>query len=115
MTKVECILRPNKIKEVKDALGSIGIKGLTVTEAVGCGLQKGHIDMELEAWDNELSITLLPKTKLEMVVTDDVVDKVIDTIIKAARTGQVGDGKIFTYHVNNAIRIRTGETGEKAV
>lgn len=115
MTKIECVLRPNKIKDVKDALGNIGINGMTVTEAIGCGLQKGHIDMDLEAWDNELSITLLPKTKLEMVISDDMVDKVIDVIIQAARTGQVGDGKIFTYHVKNAIRIRTGENGENAI
>lgn len=115
MTKIECILRPSKVKEVKDALGSIGIKGMTVTEAVGCGLQKGHIDMEIEAWENDLSITLLPKTKLEMIITDDILNKVIDTIIKAARTGQVGDGKIFTYHVNDVIRIRTSETGEEAL
>lgn len=115
MTKIECILRPSKVKDVKSALSGIDITGMTVSEAVGCGLQKGHIDMEIEAWENDLSITLLPKTKLEMVVTDDMLDNVIDTIIKAARTGQVGDGKIFTYHVNDAIRIRTGETGEKAL
>lgn len=115
MTKIECILRPSKIKEVKEALSEVGVSGMTVTETVGCGLQKGHVDMDLEAWDNELSITLLPKTKLEIVVLDDMVDKATNAIIKAARTGQVGDGKIFTYHVDNAIRIRTGETGEKAV
>lgn len=115
MTKIECILQPNKVREVKDCLGKIGVKGMTVTEAIGCGLQKGHTDMELEVFENELDIALLPKTKMEMVVSDEIVDKVIDTIIKAARTGKVGDGKIFTYHIKDAIRIRTGETGEKAI
>lgn len=113
MTKIECILRPNKILEVKDALGNIGISGMTVTEAIGCGLQKGHLDVD--NWNTEFNITLLPKTKIEIVVLDEMVDKVVDVIIKAARTGDIGDGKIFTYPVGNAIRIRTGETGETAL
>lgn len=113
MTKIECILRPNKILEVKDALGNIGVSGMTVTEAIGCGLQKGHLDVD--NWNTEFNITLLPKTKIEIVVLDDMVDKVVDVIIKAARTGDIGDGKIFTYPVGNAIRIRTGETGETAL
>lgn len=113
MTKIECILRPSKIMEVKIALGNIGINGMTVTEAIGCGLQKGHSDMD--NWDTELNINLLPKTKIEMVVLDEVVDKVIDIIIESARTGDIGDGKIFTYPVSNAIRIRTGEKGDKAL
>lgn len=113
MTKIECILRPNKIMEVKNALGTIGINGMTVTEAIGCGLQKGHSDFD--DWDTELNITLLPKTKLEMVVSDEIVEQVINTIEKAARTGEIGDGKIFTYKIDNAIRIRTGETGDNAI
>lgn len=113
LTKIECILRPNKILEVKDALGKIGIHGMTVTEAIGCGLQKGHLD--IDNWNTEYNITLLPKTKIEIVVLDEVVDDVVDVIIKATRTGEIGDGKIFTYPVGNAIRIRTGETGDKAL
>ena len=117
MTKIECILRPNKVLEVKDALGKIGINGMTVTEAIGCGLQKGHSDiLDIEDWDSEFnSIALLPKTKIEMVVSDEMLDKVIDVIIAAARTGEIGDGKIFTYPIKNAIRIRTGETGDKVI
>jgi nitrogen regulatory protein P-II 1 len=113
LTKIECILRPNKILEVKDALGNIGISGMTVTEAIGCGLQKGHLDVD--NWNTEFNITLLPKTKIEIVVLDEMVDKVVDVIIEAARTGDIGDGKIFTYPVGNAIRIRTGESGETAL
>lgn len=112
MTKIECILRPSKIMEVKNALGKIGIKGMTVMEVIGCGLQKGRTDSVL---DDEYNINLLPKTKVEMVVTDSIVDEVLKEIINAARTGEIGDGKIFTYPVGNAVRIRTGDTGEKAI
>lgn len=116
MTKIECILRPNKILEIKNALGNLGIHGMTVTEAIGCGLQKGHLDSEdLENWNTEFNITLLPKTKIEMVVKDEIVDEVVDVIIKVARTGEIGDGKIFTYPIGNAIRIRTGEKGDAAI
>lgn len=114
MTKIECILRPEKIAEVKDALGNIGVNGMTVTEAIGCGLQKGH-HSDLDNWNTELNITLLPKTKVEVVVRDEIVDEAIDVIIKAARTGKIGDGKIFTYPVSNAIRIRTGEKGDSVI
>ena len=113
MTKIECIIRPDKILDVKTALGNIGINGMTVTEAIGCGLQKGHIDVD--DWNTELNIALLPKIKVEMVVIDEVVDKVTEVIIEAARTGELGDGKIFTYPIGNAIRIRTGEKGDKAI
>lgn len=99
--------------EIKEALGKIGVNGMTVTEAIGCGLQKGHIDEE--NWNTEYNVTLLPKTKIEMVVKDEIVDQVVEAIIKEARTGDIGDGKIFTYPVGNAIRIRTGETGDKAL
>jgi nitrogen regulatory protein P-II 1 len=112
MTKIECILRPDRIFEVRNVLGNLGIKGMTVTEVIGCGLQKGHTR---DDWNAEYNINLLPKTKIEMVVTDDKVDDVIRAIIKISRTGEIGDGKIFTYPVGNAIRVRTGETGESAI
>jgi nitrogen regulatory protein P-II 1 len=112
MTKIECILRPNAILELKNALGKLGIKGMTITEAIGFGLQKGHTE---ENWNTELNINLLPKTKVEIVVSDDMVNDITKTIISAVRTGAIGDGKIFTYPIGNAIRIRTGETGEKAI
>jgi nitrogen regulatory protein P-II 1 len=113
MMKIECILRPSKVVEVKEALGNIGINGITVTEAIGCGLQKGHANYN--DWDLEFNINFLPKTKFEMVVMDKMVDRVVDTIIECARTGAIGDGKIFIYPIIDAIRIRTGETGEKAI
>lgn len=113
MVKVECILRPHKLSEVKDALMSLGVHGMTVTEVIGCGLQKGHMD-DLN-WNTELNINLLPKAKVEMVVSDDMVDDVIAVIIKVAKTGEIGDGKIFTSPVTNAIRIRTEETGDNAI
>ncbi len=112
MTKIECILRPNKISEILESLGQLGIKGMTVTEAIGCGLQKGHTK---DNWNTELNINLLPKTKIEMVVSDSMLDEVIEKIIEISRTGEIGDGKIFTYPIGNAIRIRTGETGISAI
>jgi nitrogen regulatory protein P-II 1 len=112
MTKIECILRPSAVLEVKNALGKLGIKGMTVIEAIGFGSQKGHRE---ESWNTEVDINLLPKTKIEMVVSDDKVDEVVKVIINIARTGEIGDGKIFTYPIGNAIRIRTGEMGDNAV
>jgi nitrogen regulatory protein P-II 1 len=112
LTKIECIIRPNKLIEVKDALGKLGIKGMTITEAIGCGLTKGHTEVD---WNVEFDINLLPKTKIETVVTDDLVDQVVKVILQAARTGEIGDGKIFTSPITNAIRIRTGEAGEGAI
>jgi nitrogen regulatory protein PII len=112
MTKIECILRPAKIMEVRNVLGNLGVKGMTVTEVIGCGLQKGHTR---DDWNTEFNINLLPKTKIEMVVSDDMVDEVIRAIIEISRTGEIGDGKIFTYPIGNAVRIRTGETGESAI
>ena len=112
MVKVECILRPNKIAEVKNAMQDMGIHGMTVTEVIGCGLQMGHIE---DNWNTELNVNLLPKIKIEMVVADSMVDNVIKAIIKVAKTGEIGDGKIFTSPITNAIRIRTEETGEGAV
>jgi nitrogen regulatory protein P-II 1 len=115
MTKIECILRPKVILELKNALGKLGIQGMTVTEAIGFGSQKGHKGYVEENWSTELNINLLPKTKVEMVVPDYTVDEIIKVIINTARTGEIGDGKIFTYPVRNAIRIRTGESGEDAI
>ncbi len=112
MTKIECILRPNKILDVRNVLGKLGIKGMTVTEVIGCGLQKGH---KKDEWNAEFNINLLPKTKLEMVVSDSIVDEVTRALIEISRTGEIGDGKIFTSPIGNAIRIRTGETGENAI
>ncbi len=112
MTKIECIIRPGKLVEVKDALGKLGVKGMTITEAIGCGLTKGHTELD---WNTEFDINLLPKTKIEMVVSDSLQDQVIKVILHAARTGEMGDGKIFTYPIKEAIRIRTGETGESAI
>jgi nitrogen regulatory protein P-II 1 len=116
MVKIECILRPNKILDVKNAMGKFGVNGMTVTEVIGCGLQKGHVEGKPEDnWNTELNINLLPKTKIEMVVTDAMVDKIIDEIVKICQTGGIGDGKIFTSPISNAIRIRTGERGDKAI
>jgi nitrogen regulatory protein P-II 1 len=112
LTKIECILRPGKLENVKDALNQYGIQGMTVTQVIGCGLQKGRTEVYRGA---EYSINLLPKIKLEMVIPDKNVNEVIKIITEAARTGEIGDGKIFTYKVDNAIRIRTGETGDAAI
>ena len=109
MTKIECILRPAKIMEVRNVLGNLGVKGMTVTEVIGCGLQKGHTR---DDWNTEFNINLLPKTKIEMVVSDDMVDEVIRAIIEISRTGEIGDGKIFTYPIGNAVRIRTEKPGK---
>ena len=112
MTKIECILRPQKILDIRKVLGNLGIKGMTVTEVIGCGLQKGHTR---DDWNTEFNINLLPKTKIEMVVQDSMVDEVIKAMIEISRTGEIGDGKIFTYPIGNAVRIRTGETGDSAI
>lgn len=112
MTKIECILRPGKLENVKDALNEYGIHGMTVTQVIGCGLQKGRTEVYR---GTEYSINLLPKIKLEMVIPDKSVGEVIKIISDTARTGEIGDGKIFTYRIDNAIRIRTGETGDEAI
>ena len=113
MVKVECIIRPNRISAVKDALADFGVHGMTVTEVIGCGLQKGHAE-EL-GWNTELNINLLPKTKVETVVPEEKVREIVAAIIGAAKTGEIGDGKIFVSPVTEAIRIRTGETGNAAI
>jgi nitrogen regulatory protein P-II 1 len=112
LTKLECILRPGKLEDVKDALNSFGIHGMTVTQVIGCGLQKGHKEVYR---GTEYSINLIPKIKLEIVVRDTHVNEVVKIICDTARSGGIGDGKIFISKIDNAIRIRTGEAGEAAI
>ena len=112
MKKVEAIIKPFKLDEVKEALQEAGIQGLSVTEVKGFGRQKGHTELYRGA---EYVVDFLPKVKIEVVLTDDMVDTAVQAIISAARTGKIGDGKIFVTPVEQAIRIRTGETGDDAV
>ncbi|HEX7635392.1 MAG TPA: P-II family nitrogen regulator [Noviherbaspirillum sp.] len=112
MKLVTAIIKPFKLDEVREGLGEIGITGLTVTEVKGFGRQKGHTELYRGA---EYVVDFLPKVKIEAVVDDRVVDQAVDAIIKAARTGKIGDGKIFVWDVEQVIRIRTGETGVDAV
>ena len=112
MKKIEAIIKPFKLDEVKEALQEAGIQGLTVTEIKGFGRQKGHTELYRGA---EYVVDFLPKVKIEVVLTDDMVDAAIEAIVAAARTDKIGDGKIFVTPVEQAIRIRTGETGDDAV
>jgi len=112
MRKIEAIIRPNKLDAVKEAMGQFGIHGMTVTHVTGCGLQKGKTEVYR---GSVYSIDLLPKVKIEVVVRDKYVNEVVDIIIKNANTGHIGDGKIFIYPVEDAVRIRTGERGEDAI
>ena len=112
MKKIEAIIKPFKLEEVKDALAEIGIEGMTVTEVKGFGRQKGHTEIYR---GSEYTVDFLPKIKLETVVADSIVDQATAAIIKAAKTGKIGDGKIFVSAVEQAVRIRTEETGDKAV
>ncbi|MDZ4141935.1 MAG: P-II family nitrogen regulator [Methylotenera sp.] len=112
MKKIEAIIKPFKLDEVREELSSIGVNGLTVTEVKGFGRQKGHTELYRGA---EYVVDFLPKIKLELVVADDIVENAVDAIIKASHTGKIGDGKIFVSAVEQVIRIRTGETGEAAV
>ena len=112
MKKIEAIIKPFKLDEVKEALQEIGLQGITVTEAKGFGRQKGHTELYRGA---EYVVDFLPKVKIEIVLADDMVQKAIDAIQAAARTGKIGDGKIFVLNVEDAIRIRTGERGNDAV
>lgn len=112
MKKIDAVIRPGKLDEVKDALGRFGVNGLTVTQVIGCGNQKGHTQVYRGV---EYTIHLLPKVKIEVVVSDQQADEVIRIISEAARTGEIGDGKIFVYSVENAVKIRTGESGEGAI
>jgi len=112
MKKIEAIIKPFKLDEVKEALSRVGVDGLTVSEVKGFGRQKGHTEHYRGAED---VVDFLPKIKLEIVVTADVVDKVVEAIVSAANTGKIGDGKIFVLPLEEAVRIRTGERGADAV
>lgn len=112
MKQITAIIKPFKLDEVREALAGVGISGLTVTEVKGFGRQKGHTELYRGA---EYVVDFLPKVKVEMVVSEEMVDGAIDAIIKAARTGRIGDGKIFVTSVEQVIRIRTGEIGAEAV
>lgn len=111
MKKIEAIIKPFKLDEVKNALNEAGIQGMTLTEVRGFGRQKGYVEIYR---GKEYEVRFLPKIKIEIVVADSMVDKVISTIMDSAKTGSVGDGKIFLYPVEDVIRIRTGERGEEA-
>jgi nitrogen regulatory protein P-II 1 len=110
--KIEAIIKPFKLDEVKEALQEVGLQGITVTEAKGFGRQKGHAELYRGA---EYIVDFLPKVKIEIVIGDDLVEKAIDAIRRAAQTGRIGDGKIFVSNVEEAIRIRTGESGLDAI
>ncbi len=112
MKKIEAVIKPFKLEDVKDALAEIGITGMTVSEVKGYGRQKGHSELYRGA---EYVVDFLPKIKMEMVVDDDSVEQVTNTIVEAARTGKIGDGKIFVTDVEKIIRIRTGETDGEAI
>ena len=112
MRKIEAIIKPFKLDEVKEALHGIGIQGMTVTEVKGFGRQKGHTELYRGA---EYVVAFLPKIKIEIAVSDEMCDKVVQAIVEAANTGRIGDGKIFVLPVEEAIRIRTGERGPDAV
>ena len=112
MKKIEAIIKPFKLYDVKKALNDAGVQGMTVTEVKGFGRQKGHIEFYRGA---EYDINFVPKIKVEIVLSDQMVDKAISVIQEKAKTGQIGDGKIFVYSIENVIRIRTGESGETAV
>ena len=112
MKKVEAIIKPFKLDDVKEALHEVGVSGITVTEAKGFGRQKGHTELYRGA---EYVVDFLPKVKLEVVVEDGIVDRVVEAISGAARTGRIGDGKIFVMAVEKAVRIRTGELDESAI
>ncbi len=112
MKKVEAIIKPFKLEDVKDALAEIGITGMTVSEVKGYGRQKGHSELYRGA---EYVVDFLPKVKMEMVVSDEQVEQVTETIVEAARTGKIGDGKIFVSDIEKIVRIRTGETDKEAI
>ena len=112
MKKIEAIIRHERLQEVQDALDQLGVSGLTVSEVVGCGRQKGYTEQYRGVSAN---ISLLPKIKVEAVVPSDVADSAVEAIVETARTGAVGDGRVFVYDVEQAVRIRTGEYGEDSV
>lgn len=112
MKKIEAMIKPFKLDDVRESLSDIGISGMTITEVRGFGRQKGHTELYRGA---EYMVDFLPKVKLEVVVLDELVDQCIEAIIETAQTGKIGDGKIFVYNVERAIRIRTGEENEDAI
>src|SRR4249920_473443 len=112
MKKIEAIIKPFKLEDVKEALAEVGVQGMTVVEVKGFGRQKGHTEIYR---GSEYTVDFLPKVKIEVVLADTLVEKAVETIIKAAKTGKIGDGKIFVLPVEDAVRIRTEEKGEKAV
>jgi len=112
MKKIEAIVKPFKLEEVKDALSGVGIEGMTITEVKGFGRQKGHTEIYR---GSEYTVDFLPKIKLEIVISDEAVDAAVEAIVKAAKTGKIGDGKVFVSSIDEAIRIRTEEKGEHAV
>ncbi len=112
MKKIEAIIKPFKLEDVKDALAEIGVAGMTVSEVKGYGRQQGHSELYRGA---EYVVDFLPKIKIELIVSDDDVEKIISTIISSAKTGNIGDGKIFVYPIEKIIRIRTGEQDEEAI
>ncbi|MEW5745938.1 MAG: P-II family nitrogen regulator [Nitrospirota bacterium] len=112
MKKIEAIIKPFKLDEVKDALNELGIQGMTVTEVKGFGRQKGHTELYRGA---EYVVDFIPKIKIEVVTSDELTPKVVSSIEKSAKTGKIGDGKIFVYTIEDVVRIRTGERGESAV
>ena len=112
MKKIEAIIKPFKLDEEKEALQEVGLQGITVTEAKGFGRQKGHTELYRGA---EYVVDFLPKVKVELIVADSLVERAIEAILKAARTGKIGDGKIFVTAVEQVVRIRTGESGEAAI
>ena len=112
MKKIEVIIKPFKLDDVKEALNGIGIKGMTISEVKGYGRQKGHTEVYRGA---EYVVDFLPKIKMEIIVDADQVDKVVETVVEAARTGKIGDGKIFVLPIEQVVRVRTGETGHEAI
>ena len=112
MKKIEAVIKPFKLEEVKDALAKIGVQGMTVSDVKGFGRQKGHTESYR---GTEYMVDFLPKSKIEIIVTNELVDQVIETIEKAAKTGKIGDGKIFLSPIEEVIRIRTGERGKVAI
>ena len=112
MKKIEAIIKPFKLDEVKDELNKVAVHGITVSEVKGFGRQKGHTELYRGA---EYVVDFLPKVKLEIIVTEDVTEKIVQTIMNTAKTGRIGDGKIFVYPVEDVIRIRTGERGKDAI
>jgi len=112
MKKIEAIIKPFKLEDVKDALSALGVEGMTVCEVKGFGRQKGHTEIYR---GSEYTVDFLPKIKVEVVLAENLVESAVDAIVKAAKTGKIGDGKVFVSPIDNVVRIRTGETGEQAV